>query len=67
MGKTLTSFQTSGKTHRLRQKLNILECGSVRGPAAFFSRQLLIQSGPMALELSKLFRILKTSIADTTF
>ncbi len=59
MCNTLASFQTSGKTHRIREQLN--------GTAASFSRQLFIPSGPVVLEISKLEWIFKTSIADTTF
>jgi len=67
MGITLASFQSSGKVPKLREKLNRWERGSAIGTEASFSSLLLIPSGPVAFDMSKLLRTLYTSMADTTF
>ncbi len=67
MGITLASFQASGKVPRLSEKLNRWERGSAIGTEASFSSLLLMLSGPVAFDMSKLLRTLYTSMADITF
>ena len=61
MGETLAFFHSDGNLLNLSERLKIVLSGFAIVAAVCLSKQLLIPSGPLDFEISRLFSILRTS------